>query len=72
MLEKTKDLYNKALTLFPIERIELLEHLYFSLDSPESRNYIDSLWAKEAENRLTAFENGELTTIPANEVFKKL
>ncbi len=72
MLTQTKEVYNKALTLPPIERIELIERLYFSLDSPDSRKHIDRLWAKEVEDRISAFENGELKSIPAKEVFEKI
>ncbi len=55
-----------------IERIELIERLYFSLDSPDSRKHIDRLWAKEVEDRISAFENGELKAIPVKEVFEKI
>ncbi len=60
MLTQTKEVYNIALTLPPMERIELIEHLYFSLASPDLRKRIDTLWAKEVEDRISAFENGEL------------
>lgn len=33
------------------------------------RNEIDAAWAIEAEDRIDAFERGELTAIPAEEVF---
>ena len=72
MIEKIKEVYNEALTLPPIERIELIEYLYFSLDSPESREHIDALWVDEAEERISAFENNELKAISAKEVFKKI
>jgi hypothetical protein len=33
---------------------------------------IDQLWADEAEDRLNAYENGEIKAVPASEVFKKI
>jgi hypothetical protein len=51
---QTKELCNKAASLPPLERIELIESLFFSLDSEHDRNVIDKLWAIEAEGRLTA------------------
>ncbi|OQY32460.1 MAG: hypothetical protein B6243_07395 [Anaerolineaceae bacterium 4572_5.2] len=72
MLTQTKEVYNIALTLPPVERIELIEHLHFSLASFDLKKRIDTLWAKEAEDRISAFENGELKAIPAKTVFKKI
>ncbi len=71
MLAQTKEVYKVALTLTPIERITLIEHLYFSLDSPDLRKRIDTLWAKEVEDRISAFEKDELKAIPAQEVFER-
>ena len=58
--------------LSPIERIEVIEHLFYSLDSKSEREKIDSSWAEESELRLSAYERGEMNAIPAEEVFKKL
>jgi putative addiction module component (TIGR02574 family) len=58
--------------LSPIERIEVIEHLFYSLDSKSEREKIDSSWAEESELRLSAYERGEMNVIPAEEVFKKL
>jgi hypothetical protein len=40
-----------------------------SLDQPDSA--IDKLWAKETEDRIDAYEAGEMEAISAEEVFKK-
>ncbi len=42
--------------LSPIERIEVIEHLFYSLDSKSKREKIDSSWAEESELRLSAYE----------------
>lgn len=72
MLTQTKELYNKAVLLSPLERIELIESLFSSLDTPKKRNRIDKLWSAEAENRLKAYENGKLKSISAKLVFAKI
>ena len=57
-LPNANEVYKNALTLSPIERIELIEHLYYSLDSSALRKHIDALWAENTENRISAFESG--------------
>ena len=37
-----------------------------------NRNADDELWAKEAESRIDAYEKGEISAIPAKDVFEKL
>jgi hypothetical protein len=46
-----------------------VEKLISSLDIPDST--IDSIWAKEADTRIEAFENGEIESISAEKVFEK-
>lgn len=72
MLSNMNNIYQEALSLPPIERIELIEHLYFSLDSSDSRKRIDALWAQEVEERISAYEQGELKSISAKDVFEKI
>ena len=47
----------------------LVESLLASLDQPDAR--IDELWAKEAEDRLAAFEAGRMKAYPADQVFQE-
>ncbi len=54
-----------------MERAELAEHLLSSFEV-HSRKKIDALWAREAEGRLDAFEQGKIKVIPAHEVFKDI
>jgi len=72
MLTESRKIFDKALLLPPFERIEIIENLFFSLDSEKSRKNIDKLWANEAEDRLDAYENGEIKTISSSEVFSKI
>jgi putative addiction module component (TIGR02574 family) len=56
-----------ALTLPATERAALVEALLASLNHYDSR--IDQLWAKEAEDRLAAFESDAMKAVSAEEVF---
>jgi len=58
-----------ALTLKPAEKAELVNKLLSSLDKPDRD--IDQLWAKEAESRIDAFEQGKLKAITLEMVLKK-
>lgn len=72
MITQTLKICEAAEKLSPVERIELIEHLFFSLDSKSEREKIDKLWAEEAEDRLSAYERGEMKSVPAKKVFRKL
>jgi hypothetical protein len=37
---------------------------------PDAR--LDDLWARESEDRLDAFDRGELVAVPAEEVFESI
>jgi putative addiction module component (TIGR02574 family) len=62
---------NEVLSLPPKSRAKLAEKLLKSLDDPRQRE-IDQLWAKEAEDRIEAYEKGKLKAIPGTEVFRRL
>ena len=66
-----KQILAEALKLPPVERAELVEDLLSSFEF-QSRAAIDALWAREAEDRIDAFERGEMSTIPAKEVFAEI
>jgi putative addiction module component (TIGR02574 family) len=69
MTNLAEDIFAQALALSPLDRAALVEKLLVSLDQPDSA--IDKLWAKEAEDRIDAYEAGEMEAISAEEVFKK-
>ena len=62
-----KEILIDALSLSAMERAALADELLASLDRPDPR--IDALWAKEAEDRLAAFEAGAMKAMPAEDVF---
>jgi len=70
MTGRAEQVFSNALTLPINERAELAERLFSSLDI--SQDKIDKLWAKEAEDRINAFERGKIKTVTAKEVFNKI
>jgi putative addiction module component (TIGR02574 family) len=61
----------EALALPPVERAELIERLHESFNRTDREN-IDHLWAQEAEERIDAYERGEIGSSPASSVFEKI
>ena len=66
-----KRILESALALPPVERAELVEELLSSFDFP-ARADVDALWAREAEDRIDAYEKGELRTRPASEAIEEI
>ncbi|MFZ2445750.1 MAG: addiction module protein [Syntrophobacteraceae bacterium] len=71
MSSRSTQVLKEALTLPPAERAEIAERLLSSLDAP-SQKEIDELWGKEAEDRLDAFDRGEIKAVPAKQVFERV
>ena len=59
-----------AALLKPIEKIHLVEKILHSLDKPDPA--IEKAWIKESEDRLDAYEKGNLKTIPLKTVLKNI
>ena len=71
MAKPSKQILAEAMKLPPVERAELVENLLASFEF-QSRRKIDALWAEEAEERIDAFERGEMAAIPARDVFEEI
>lgn len=71
MTAESKRVLQDALALPPTERAMLVEEILSSFDSP-SRQQVDALWAKEAEDRIDAYERGDMRSSPAQEVFDRI
>ncbi|MCK4304082.1 MAG: addiction module protein [Candidatus Eisenbacteria sp.] len=71
MTKKAQDILNEAVNLPPIERAELVEKILASFGLP-GREAIDVLWGREAEDRIDAYERGEIRTTPAANVFDEI
>ncbi len=71
MPKPSEQILAEAMKLPPVERAELVENLLMSFEF-QSRKKIDALWAEEAEDRIDAFERGEMAAIPARDVFGEI
>ncbi len=69
MTPQSQRILREALDLPPVDRAELVEQILASFESP-SRQDIDGAWAQEAEDRIDAYERGEVGSSPARDVFK--
>ena len=69
MTESAQRILKEALGLSPAERAALIDELTSSLDRPDPD--IEEHWAKEAEDRLRAYQAGELETIAEEEIVEE-
>ena len=66
----TAEILESARKLRPVERLKLIDALMDSLDEPDPA--IEAAWAAEAQDRLAAYDRGELKAAPIEELFQKL
>ena len=59
----------QALSLRPSAKTQLIERLISSLDKSDKE--IDQMWAEEVEERIEAYERGEIKAVPLEEVLNK-
>ena len=59
----------QAAQLPPAERIELVKRILDSLDQTDGA--MDTLWAKEAGDRLTAYRRGEVNALSLSDAIEK-
>jgi putative addiction module component (TIGR02574 family) len=62
-------IFKEALMLKPAEKAQLIDKLLSSLNSPDKE--IDVLWAKEAEDRIDAYDQGKIKAISLEKVLQK-
>lgn len=67
----TKKIEEKALGLSVEERVALAEKLLSSIDSPLQSSF-DKKWGDESENRIKAFERGEVGASEAVMVYERM
>lgn len=65
----TNNILKEALALRPSQKAELIDKLLSSLDKSDKE--IDELWAKEAENRIDAYDQGKIMAISLEKVLEK-
>lgn len=67
---KTKEaLIKELMMLDPKEKTDIIEWMLKSLDEPDEK--IDALWKKESEERIDAYEKGDVTSVSVEEAFSK-
>jgi putative addiction module component (TIGR02574 family) len=71
MTPQSQQILREALDLPPTDRAELVEQILASFEFP-ARQDIDGAWSQEAEDRIDAYERGEITSSSAKEVFKEI
>ena len=64
-------LANEALKLPPLERVQIIDALWSSLDPAEQKT-IDQAWLLESQDRLAAFRAGQLTAINGEEALRAI
>ena len=65
----TDNIFKETLTLRPSEKAQLIDKLIATLDKPDKE--IDALWAKEAEDRIDAYDQGKLKAVSLEKVLQK-
>ncbi len=71
MTTQSRKVLADALALPPTERAALVEEILSSFDFP-SRQEVDTLWADEVEDRIDAYERGEMRSHSAQDVFDRI
>lgn len=70
MSARTIEILKEVLSMPPEERAALADGILASLEPSDPR--IMELWAAEAEDRVTAFERGEIAAVSAESVFEEI
>lgn len=66
----TAEILESARLLRADEQLFLIDSLYAMLDVPDPA--IEAAWAAEANDRVAAYENGEIQAAPIEELFAKM
>ena len=68
-MTSTDNVFKEALNLRPFEKAQLIDKLLSILDKPDKE--IDELWAREAEERIDAYDQGKIKAISLEKVLQK-
>lgn len=71
MTDQSRRILTEAMALPPMDRAELADQLLASFEFP-AREEIYAEWSTEAEDRLRAYERGDMEALPAEEVFRRI
>jgi len=70
MIKTKEKLLSEVLKLSPVDKAQIVEDILSSFESRD-REGIDKLWEDEVENRISAYEKGQIKTKSLKDVFKK-
>jgi len=62
-------IFHEASALSPLDKARLIDKLISDLDKSDLE--INELWAKEAEERIDAYEQGKIKVISLEKLFQK-
>ncbi len=65
----SKTLFNEAMNLRPVERLQLMELIAQSLNKPDEG--IEQIWAGESEKRVQALYDGKVKSISLNKIIER-
>ena len=68
-MDVANNILKDALILKPSQKAELIDRLLFTLDRPDRE--VDELWAKEAEDRIDAYDRGKIRAVSLEKVLEK-
>lgn len=71
MSANAEKILQEVLNLPPQDRAQVQERLLGTFQGPPDPE-LDKLWVQEAEDRLAAYDQGELGSVPAEEVFARI
>jgi len=69
--QTTQRILDEVARLSPIERAEIIDRILESFDA-EPDSGIAEAWVKEAERRLADYRAGEMSSLPEEEVFRRI
>lgn len=62
-------IFNEISPLKPVEKLQLIDKILNSLNPSDKK--LEDIWAKEAEDRVEAYDRGLISTVNEEEVFSK-
>jgi len=71
MTTQTEQILDNVLKLPAFERAQVVDRILSSFDFP-LREEIDAAWAMEVEDRIDAFDRGEIKSKPMADVFARI
>jgi putative addiction module component (TIGR02574 family) len=62
-------IFNEISPLKPVEKLQLIDKILNSLNPSDEK--LEDIWAKEAEDRIEAYDRGLVSTVNEDDVFLK-